>query len=207
MSMHRQAMVRGLADVLAVLAVLGLIAACGSPAPAARLVQLRAASPGLPASAGTVADSLATTAWQLVLPLRLPDYLDRDAILVPQGQAGLVPISGYRWAEPLREAVPRLVRADLATLLGESRVWSSPLPPGVTVQRQLRVEMLAFESNQQRSAVLLNARWSIVDPSGKTPPRADSAQISVAVAAADVDSLVAAHRLALWQMAQRIVRP
>ena len=103
--------------------------------------------------------------------------------------------------------MPRLLRADLATLLGESRVWGSPLPPGLAVQRQLRVELLGFESNAQRSAVLLSARWAIVDVSGATPPRAESAVLTVPVLDGDVDSLVAAHRLALWRLAERIVRP
>lgn len=198
---------------LAALTTLTTLSGCGSPAPAARLVQLRAATPvsapvPLAAAASTVSSTVSSTAnWQLMLPLRLPDYLDRDGVLVPEGQAGLVPIPGHRWAEPLRESVPRLLRADLATLLGESRVWSAPLPLGLAVQRQLRIELLAFESNAERSAVLLSARWVIVDVSGATPPRAESAQISVVVPAADVDSLVAAHRLALWRLAERIVRP
>ena len=195
---------RGLAALCVLMTVTTLIG-CGSPAPAARLVQLRAAPPV------SALEQLAPTApsvnWQLMLPLRLPEYLDRDAVLVPQGQAGLAPIPGHRWAEPLRESVPRLLRADLATLLGQSHVWSSPLPPGLAVQRQLRVELLGFESNAQRSAVLLDARWSVVDLNGATAPRAYSAQISVPALASDVDSLVAAHRLALWRLAERIVRP
>jgi uncharacterized protein len=192
--------------VLCAAASLSLLVACGTPAPPARLVHLRAATP---VEAPVAAASSLT--WQLMLPLRLPEYLDRDALLVPQGQAGLAPVPGHRWAEPLRESVPRLLRADLATLLGESRVWSSPLPTGLTVQRQLRIELLALESNAERTAVNLSARWSVVDVTGATPPRAASATLTVPVrvgeAGSEVDSLVAAHRLALWRLAERIVRP
>ena len=59
--------------------------------------------------------------------MRLPEVLERDALLMPQGQAGLEALQGHRWAEPLRDAVPRLLRQDLATLLGEARVWSAPI--------------------------------------------------------------------------------
>ena len=188
------------------LAALVLLSACASPAPPARLVQMRAATPVpvVPAAASNASDA---AIWQLMLPLRLPDYLDRDALLVPQGQAGLVPLPGQRWAEPLRDSVPRLLRADLATLLGEARVWSSPLPPGVAAQRQLRVDILAFESSADQRAVLLHARWSLVDPrsSGSTLAlRAERFELSVPLDGTGADSLVAAHRLALWRLAERI---
>ena len=191
-----------------VLATLALLGACASPAPPARLVQMRAATP-VPAPALPVASaSSAADIWQLMLPLRLPDYLDRDALLVPQGQAGLIPLPGQRWAEPLRDSVPRLLRADLATLLGEARFWSSPLPPGITAQRQLRVDILAFESSADQRAVLLHARWSLVDTragSGAAlAPRAERFELSVPVDGTGADSLVAAHRLALWRLAERI---
>jgi uncharacterized protein len=190
-----------LPSTLVPLLLVALLGACASPNPPARLVQMRAPPP--------VAAPAAINAgvWQLMLPLRLPDYLDRDAILVPQGQAGLAPLPGQRWAEPLRDSVPRLLRADLATLLGEARVWSSPLPPGVVAPRQLRIEFLAFESNAEQSAVQLSARWSLSDATAATAaPRAGRVMFSVPVlAGSGVDGLVAAHRLALWQLAQALV--
>ena len=177
------------------------LAACGgSPSLPVQLVHLRAAAPG---AANT---SPSPFIWQLATPVRVPDYLDRDALLVPQGQAGLQALPGIRWAEPLRESVPRLLRQDLATLLGEAKVWTSPLPPGLVVQRQLRVELLALEANNERNAVVLRARWSVADVVGNAAPRVESAVLSVP-SASDADSLAAAHRTALWQLAQRIAAP
>jgi uncharacterized protein len=176
-----------------------LVACAGSSAPI-QLYQMRAAPPVAVAATA----SPPTAVWQLVTPVRVPDYLDRDAVLVPQGQAGLQTLPGQRWAEPLRESVPRLLRADLAALLGEARVWSAPVPAGVVVTRQLRVELLALESNADRSAVVLRARWSISDPAGRTAPGVQTIMLNVPSASADVDSLVAAHRLALWRLAERI---
>jgi uncharacterized protein len=178
---------------------LGLLACAGTSAPI-QLYQLRAVPP-VPVVA---AASPATAVWQLATPVRVPDYLDRDAVLVPQGQAGLQALPGQRWAEPLRESVPRLLRADLATLVGDARVWSAPVPAGVVVNRLLRVELLALESNAERSAVLLRARWSITDPAGRVAPDVQTLSISVPSGGTDVDSLVAAHRLALWRLAERI---
>jgi uncharacterized protein len=180
-----------------------LVACAGSSAPI-QLYQMRAAPPVAVAVAVAATASPPTAVWQLATPVRVPDYLDRDAVLVPQGQAGLQTLPGQRWAEPLRESVPRLLRADLAALVGEARVWSAPVPAGVVVNRLLRVELLALEANAQRSAVVLRARWSISDPGGRVAPEVQILNLSVPSAGTDVDSLVAAHRMALWRLAERI---
>lgn len=142
--------------------------------------------------------------WQLLQPVRLPDYLDREAILLPQGHSGVLALSGHRWAESLRDAVPRLLRQDLALLLGEAQVAGSPLPPGWTPTRLLRVELLALEAEADRSAVRLQARWTVSDPAGQRPPQTLGATLRAPAAGASIDELVAAHRLALWALARRI---
>jgi uncharacterized protein len=182
----------------ATLAAALLVGCAGSSAPI-QLYQLRAAPPVAVPQA-----PVNTAVWQLALPVKLPDYLDQTAVLVPIGQAGLQAVPGQRWAEPLRESVPRLLRADLALLLGEARVWTAPVPAGVVVSQVLRVELLALESNTARSAVSVQARWSISDPAGRLPAVVQTALINVPSATSDVDSLVAAHRLALWRLAERI---
>jgi hypothetical protein len=177
-----------------------LAVGCAAPLPPVQLYHLRLASPLPPAAVP------GTAVWQLMLPVRVPDYLDRDALVVPQGRAGLSPLAGHRWAEPLREAVPRVLRHDLATLLGEGKVWSAPVPAGVTITRQLRIELLAFDTAADRGAVALHARWSIADPAGTTPPRAFSAEISAAAASPEPDAIAAAHRAALAQLARQVAR-
>ena len=52
----------------------------------------------------------------------------------------------------------------------------------------------------------LEARWSLVDPTGAAAPMARSAQIRSEVpGTADGDAIAAAHRMALWRLAERIV--
>jgi uncharacterized protein len=183
---------------------LAVLAGCAAPVPGdVRLYRLNAApplaTPAVPATAATASN------WQLMQPVAVPAYLDRDALLLPQGPSGVLALSRQRWAEPLRDSVPRLLRQDLAALLGEARVWTTPLPAGVVIARQLRVELLALEATPDGSAVLLRARWSLADVAGAAPPRAEAVSLTVPSAGADVDSLVTAHRLALWRLAERIV--
>ena len=187
------------------LVTVAALMACATSAPP-QLLHLRTQLPD--AVGRNVASATASaTNWQLVTPVRLPDYLDRDALLVPQGQAGLQTIPGYRWAEPLRESVLRVLRQDLAMLLGEDRVWTSPVPDSVAIDQQLRVELLAFESNAERTAVVLQARWIVSKKGSASLGRSHSATLTVPSKGADADSLVAAHRQALWLLAQRIVAP
>jgi uncharacterized lipoprotein YmbA len=171
-----------------------------SPQPAPTLYRLPIASP---VDVGPILVPSGWV-WQIVGTPRVPEYLDRDALLMPQGDAGLRPLPGHRWAEPLQEAVPRVLRQDLAALLGADRVWAGPVPPGISVTRQLRLELQALEATPDRRGVQLRARWTLVDPSGQTPPKADQADLKVPSAGTDPDHLVSAHRLALWRLAERI---
>ena len=195
---------------------LALLGACASPAPVPlHLHSLGSvalpsgtppgsAAPALSAAAPATAPTTAPDTWQL-LAVQLPAYLDRDALLVPATSGGLQALAGERWAEPLRDAVPRLLRDDLARLRGAASVWAAPLPAGLLVQRQLRVELLALDVLPGRSAVRLRARWWLADvaPAAGMPatPLLGEADLQTQVAGTDAAALVAAHRALLWQLA------
>jgi len=175
---------------------LALLVACGTPGPAPLRVQLQAEAPA------AVAEGLQPMALQLqLLPTALPEVLETDDVLVPQGATGLQPLAGHRWAEPLRDAVPRLLRQDLAQWLGLPQLWQAPVPAGVVVQRQLRVDVLQLQLDASRSRVQLQARWTLSDPSGATPPRSAVEHLSATVSGRDADAIVTAHRLVLWRLA------
>ena len=182
------------------LSVAGLLAACATPAPPPLLLQLRGAPPA------PVQALVGKQVLQLMLPVALPEALQRDSLLLPQGQAGLQALPGHRWAEPLADAVPRLLRQDLAALLGEARVWAAPLPGGVSITHQLRVEVLYLLATSDRSAVVLQARWTLSDASGRTPPVVQTTQVTVPSTSTGADALVSAHRLVLWRLAEEMAR-
>jgi hypothetical protein len=176
------------------------LAGCGS-SPPVRLYQLRADPP---AAADMAPPAALAPSWSLG-PVLLPDYLDRDAILRTSGQAGLIAPPGERWAEPLREAVPRLLQQDLARLRGSGSVWRLPLPPGVTAERQLRVEIQRLDADSTGQRVTLQARWTLSDGSSSgARPMVAERRIEVEVPGADTDALVGAQRRALWLLAQAI---
>jgi uncharacterized lipoprotein YmbA len=181
--------------------LLALLVGCGSPpSEPMRYYRLPVEAPQ---QAGRAAAPMAELAvWQLLTPVQLPDHLQRDVLWLPVGASGLQPLEGHRWAEPLREALPRVLRHDLALLRGDARVWAGAVPAGVHIDRQLKIEVLALEA--AATGVVLRVRWSLSDPSGRQPLNIDTAAINVPDSGPAPDQLVAAYRLALWMFAQRI---
>ncbi|HEV8691963.1 MAG TPA: PqiC family protein [Ideonella sp.] len=183
---------------------LGLAGCASTPAPPVRYYQLRIEPPAGKAPAPSARPPVAQGAWQLMVPVRMPDYLDRDELWLSVGSNALQPLEGHRWVEPLRSAVQRTLSHDLGLLHGAGSVWSGTAPAGVVVARQLRLELLEFAPSEDRGAVRLRARWTAIDPSGSSPPQVSEANISVPSAGPQPYQLVDAHRLALWQLAERM---
>jgi uncharacterized protein len=197
---------KSLFRLLGVAATLAVLGGCASQVSAPVLYVLRAdppadlAPPPVPRPGGAP--------WHLVSPVRVPDYLDRDALLLPQGQNGLLASPNHRWAELLSQSVPRLLAQDLAALGGEGSLWTGAVPRGLAVRGQLRVELLALDVNAAATAVTLKARWTTSASDGTAQPVAHTHGVTLTTRSlgTDTDSLVGAHRLALWQLAQAIAK-
>lgn len=174
------------------------LAACGSSPP----VQHYRLPSDAPAAAPRPAP--ATGERWLLGSLSLPDYLDRNSLMVPVGRTGLQTLPGQRWAEPLRDALPRVLRADLARLRGADRIWMAPLPPGVKADRVLKLDIQAFEATAEGRAVQLDVRWWLADPTGQVPATARFFHHQEPCQDGSADALVAAHRAALWALAQAL---
>jgi hypothetical protein len=190
--------------VAPLLATLLLAACAGPPLPPPQWWRLPVEATPPVAAAPAASVVAAAPVWQLVGGLPLPGHLDRDALLVPGATGALQPLGAARWAEPLRDALPRLLRHDLQRLLG-APLWTAPLPPGVLPTRQLRVELLAFDLQRDAAAVrglTVQARYSVTGPA--LAPRGGEIAFSQRVAGADAASLVQAHRDAVAALAQKL---
>ncbi len=187
--------------VLTAVAATLLSAACAGPAlpPGVWLRLPLDADPSLPAGRRAAGES-----WQLVGGLVVPGHLDRDAVLVAQGRGALRPLAGLRWAEPLRDTLPRLLRADLGRLLGTT-VFNGPLPAAAGPARQLRVTLLALDLSEDSRVLQVRAQWSIGMAAAVSLPTVQQAAWPVPVAVADADGIALAHRRAVAELAQRIV--
>ena len=179
-----------------------LLTACARPPVATHWYELRSPPPG-PVPAARAGDG---ALWEVASKVVLPGALDRETLVVASGAASLQPLTGHRWVEPLRDAIPRLLVADLAVLRGPGLVCRAPVPPGVNPARRLRVEIVTLMADGGRQTLRLQARWWLTDTRpGGAAPGLGQADVHIPLADASVDALAAAHRLALWQLAVRIV--
>lgn len=209
---QRRPGVRGaLAAAVPLLAAWVLAACAGTPAPATAWMRLSAEPPALaPGAAGPACAAAVPAAgevWQLMLPVVLPGHLDRDALFVPQGASGawVRPLEGARWIEPLRDAVPRVLREDLMRALGGQVVWWPPLPPGVLPTRQLRAEFVVFEIGADGRALMTLARWTLADARGARAPAVHEARITTPVSGpGGAEGWAFAHRRAIAELSCRI---
>ena len=186
---------------LGALSLVLLVAACaGNPAPPPQFYQLRLEPP----VAVTAPAAQSNDIWQVMSPIRVPEYLEHDVLWLPTGNAGLQALPDQRWAEPLSDAVPRVLLHDLGLLRGTEHIWGGAVPTGVVIASQLRVELLDLSVTPDRRGVHLRARCAATDPRGKVPARVIDIDLTAAASGSSPDQLVAAHRLALWNMAQQL---
>ena len=197
----------------AAVALTALLSGCAAQVAEPVLYVLRSGVPAGQTLPGDIAaPATGRTRWQLMAPVRVPEYLDQPGLLLPLGQNGVAPAAAQRWAEPLSQSVPRLLGQDLEALVGNDRMWLGPAARGLPLNGQLRVELLALDVQPGGREVQLQARWSTApaeEPSqaGQAQP-AQSHQVTLRATSAgpDTDSLVSAHRNALWQLAQAIAK-
>lgn len=99
-------------------------------------------------------------------PLTFPEYVLRRELVSRDGTTGIVPFAHDRWAEPLEDAVARVLASDLAHLTGARTVqhpWFAANAPAL----RARVDFERFEVLERESAIL-EATWSLEEvESGK----------------------------------------
>lgn len=194
-------------DALLLLAAAALAGCATRITPPRRLYGLTGMPP-LPDDARPGQDD---RAWVLSPQIALPELLDRAEILVAEGSAGLRPWPEARWAEPLRDALPRVLAEDLARLR-----QPYPVALGGTKQVDASIESLRLvvqvdewlaREDGTGLQLHLRARWhwaALNAPAGTALPAAGRADLSLACAA-DADALAGAYRRSVVLLAARIV--
>jgi hypothetical protein len=96
-----------------------------------------------------------------ILPVRLPELLQRPQLVVAEGSAqGLS--AAHRWGSPLDQDMQRVLAQDLGLLLGSDAVVASPY--GERVTAVYRVELDVLSCTAQPGALTLEAMWMVTRP-------------------------------------------
>lgn len=131
--------------------------------------------------------------------LALAGYLDRAAIVRGSDGARLLVDDGERWAEPLADMAGRVLVADLAARLPQSRVFFAggaiTLKPDAVVE----IDIAAFEP--RGAAISLQASYAIRRGSQRL---SDMVAIEVPMPDRSVNAQTAAMSAALADLASRI---
>lgn len=183
--------------LLSTLAIVCLLGACAST-PVARFYTLTDQLPqALDARHG--APSLVITR------VTLPELIDRPQIVL-RGPGKQVSIDELqRWAEPLRQSIPRQLAAELGQMLHSSQVSALPLDHRqFEADYRLQIDILRFDASPGEGAVL-EIQWRIEARNAETTRRTQRLYIEK-TASTETHELIAAQARLLRQAAQEIAR-
>ena len=136
-------------------------------------------------------------------PIRLPDYLDRSQIVTRVAPNQVVFSDIDRWAEPLGRTFARVLSEDLARLLNTDTIVSLPVFVPVSLQYEVPIEVLRFESDD-KGVVELWARWAIRNPQDKKLLHASESRITESAAGTETQAVVAAQSRAIGKLGEEI---
>ncbi|WP_161794880.1 PqiC family protein [Desulfonatronum thioautotrophicum] len=101
-----------------------------------------------------------------ILPVRVPDYLDRPQIVTRTGENTLDLNEFHRWAEPLRVNITAILVQNLSHLLQTDGIINTSQNFGLPLRFQVGVDVQRFEG-ELGGEVILSGRWSVFSDDGK----------------------------------------
>jgi uncharacterized lipoprotein YmbA len=99
-------------------------------------------------------------------PISLPAYLDRLQMVLRTAPDDIEVREFDQWGEPLRDGITRVVAVNVARLLPESLVVVFPWRSTEKIRYQIVVEVAQMDGPAGGN-VTLDARWRVLDASGK----------------------------------------
>lgn len=176
--------------VLAVVVALVLVGCARSPSPELYVLD-RLPQPAVAGEARGVSVG--------VVPVELPQYLDRPQIVTRDGANRLDASQAHVWAEPLAASATRVLIAGIGAALESNRVYRLPLRTRDALDWRVAVDVSHFDGVLGETAVLA-ARWSLYRDDEQSPRITRTAVIEQRTAGADHAALVAALNAALERL-------
>jgi uncharacterized protein len=192
---------RGVSNLLGVpgLALLVVLAGCGStPSPKTNYYSLSVE--GTPVSQGSATGTAAATRV-LVTRVAIPGIVERSQIVSRTASNSVEILDFHRWAEPLQDAIPRVIAGNLARELGPGHVVSASVMPGLPPDVRVSVDVQKFEATMGAS-VTVEALWSVRPGMGEA--RVGRSLAEESMAEAGPGGIAAAYSRALAAVARDI---
>jgi uncharacterized lipoprotein YmbA len=135
-------------------------------------------------------------------PVSVPEIVDRPQIVVRTGPNQVAVDEFNRWGSPLKDAIARVVAANLASMLGTPHVSVFPGPTASGARYRVVMEVMAFDSAPGESAAL-DAVW-VVRSAKDGASRAGRTTAREAVQEKGYTALAGAHSRALEKLSADI---
>jgi hypothetical protein len=138
-----------------------------------------------------------------VMPVRLPDALQRAQLVTTAGEGTLALSERHRWAHGLDRDLQRVLADNLSALLGSEAV--APFPDGVRVKAAWRLEVDVQRLDGRPGGVLaLRATWMLVPAQGGAALLRRRVALDEPVGGPGLEALVAAHDRVLDRLSREI---
>jgi uncharacterized lipoprotein YmbA len=171
-----------------------VLAACGSPL-RERFYVLSANPMPAPAPGGL--------SYRVAVgPVTVPAAVDRPQIVLRVNANRVALQEQSRWAEPLKESIPRVVASNLAVLLGDAQVAADAQDAAVPADCRVTIDIQRFDSVLGEAATL-EVLWRVILSSGGTATNGRFL-IREPAGGQGYDALAAAHSRALAALSQDI---
>ena len=178
---------RALLPWMVIGALLGSIDGCGR-SPSSRFYLLDPVSDRAPAPKGKpFSDPRCVSIG--IGPVEIPSYLDQPEIVTRVSPNEIRLAEFERWAEPLKDNLPRVLAQNLSALLCIKEISFFPWRKEVPKDYRIEVKVIRFDGNPG-DKVTLEAWWRLVSGDGKTLLHSKRSNFSESVTGSDYASLV-----------------
>jgi uncharacterized lipoprotein YmbA len=131
----------------------------------------------------------------------IPGIVDRPQIVARVASNNVEIFDFHRWAEPLQEAIPRVIAGDLSAQLGSGYSVAAGVMPGLPPDLRISVDVQRFEA-VMGTGVTVDALWSVRPATGEA--RTGRSVIEERVPEGGHAGIAAAYSRALASVAREI---
>lgn len=173
-------------------AAVTLLAACGST-PQSNHYMLSTIGEG---TSGNTGPSLG------VGPISVPQYLDRNAMVINEDDNKLKIAAFDRWAEPLGDGIQRVLSLNLAELLNTQQVQTFPWPRSSKPRFGIEINVVEFSAKGQSTRLI--AKWMLRDLEKDIVLEQKIVKFSTQAKSAEPASIAAAYSELLAMLSREI---
>jgi uncharacterized lipoprotein YmbA len=142
----------------------------------------------------------------LVGPVTIPEAVDRPQLVVRHNTVRLVALEQERWAEPLREAIPRVLSEVIGSKLPTASVTRFAAAPATRWDVRLLVNVTRFDAIPGER-VIIETHWWLQLTGDKSVLEGNSvAHVPVQGGPQDYDAIVAAEAAGLAEIGAELAR-